>query len=110
MASLAAHTARAGPRCCRFAGDVRAFDDEDALTLAREVIGDGVADYAAADDGDVGKGCWHGLLLFNISGGKATARVSALPPLIISGGKATARVAALPPLIPRLYYDYDWDV
>ncbi len=56
VASLASHAARAGPGCCRFAGDICALDDEDALALTGEVIGDGVADDAAADDGDVGLG------------------------------------------------------
>jgi hypothetical protein len=36
--------------------DRLAIDDEDAPALAREVVGDGVADDAGADDGDVGCG------------------------------------------------------
>src|SRR5689334_20110049 len=79
MASLAAHSARAGPGCRRFAGDVGALDDEDAPTLAGEVVGDGTADDAAADDGDVGCGWWHGLLLFSISGWKRSQRFSSHP-------------------------------
>ncbi len=64
VTSLAAHASGAGPGCGGLAGDAGAFDDEDALALPGEVVGDGVADDAAADDGDVGVQCWHSVLLY----------------------------------------------